>query len=80
MRGLRETDAPALAGGDPSEYLVHRGALGEPTKFTREVLLERLPMLVGTGLQPEVDVLWQVSDQHVWHAYIMQASPVSGNE
>ena len=36
-------------------------------------------MLVGAGLQPEVNVLGHVANQHVGHAYIMQASVALGN-
>jgi hypothetical protein len=38
----------SLAGGDPSENLIHGRPLGKTTQLASQELLQRLPALVGT--------------------------------
>jgi hypothetical protein len=62
-----------MMGGNPGEHLVHGWALSKAAKLASQVLLQRLPTPVCASLQPYVDVLRHISNQHVWHAYIVQA-------
>jgi hypothetical protein len=65
LHRLVKTDAATAACGDASEHLVHGWALSKAAKLAGQVLLQRLPVPACAGLQPYVDVLWHISNQHV---------------
>lgn len=49
-------------------------------QFDRQVLLQRLVAVLGLALQRCVDVVRDVTDQDVRHAYIMLATAGRGKE
>lgn len=60
--------------------LADRTSLGEMAQFDRQVLLQRLVAVLGLALQRCVDVVRDVTDQDVRHAYIMLATAGRGKE
>jgi hypothetical protein len=66
-----ESDVPAASASDAIEDVVERGGAGESGQFGREVLLQRLAFRLGASLQVRVDVLREVSHQHIRHACIL---------
>jgi hypothetical protein len=62
---------------DPIQHLVDRGAFGQPTQLRGQILLQRLPVLLGPALQAGMNVIWHVTDQYIRHAYIMQVSELA---
>lgn len=58
---------------DPGKDFRESGLLRKAPELAREILLKRLPALVGPALQLGVNPFWNVSNQDVWHAYIMLA-------
>lgn len=65
---------------DLVEDLADRTSLGEVAQFNRQVLLQRLVVVLGFALQRSVDVVRDVTDQDVRHAYIMLAMGGRGKE
>jgi hypothetical protein len=63
----------AVLGFDLVKDLADRTPFGEMAQFDRQVLLERLVVVLGLALQRSVDVVRDVTDQNVRHAYIMLA-------
>lgn len=66
-----ESDPSAASTSDAIEDVVERGGAGEASQFAREVLLQRLSFRPGAPLQVCVDILWEISDQHIRHACIL---------
>lgn len=62
-----------VTSGDPGEHLVHGRSFSKTAKLASQVLLQRLPEPLGPGLQPGVNTRGHIANQHVWHAYIVQA-------
>ena len=70
---LFEAQLDSVAALDAVEYLIHRGMFGKAPQFVDEVLLKRSAISLGSLLEFAVDVGWDISNQYVHHAYIMQA-------
>lgn len=66
-----ESDPSAASTSDAIEDVVERGGAGEASQFAREVLLQRLSFRPGAPLQVCVDILWEISHQHIRHACIL---------
>jgi len=60
--------------------LADRTSLSEMAQFDRQVLLQRLVVVLGLALQGGVDVVRDVTDQDVRHAYIMLATVGRGKK
>ncbi len=60
--------------------LTDRTPFGEMAQFDHQVLLQRLVVVLGLALQRSVDVVRDVTDQDVRHAYIMLATADRGKE
>jgi hypothetical protein len=56
---------------DAIQHLRQARPLRQPSQLTREVLLQRLAAQLSSALKSRVDVLRDVSHEHVRHAYIM---------
>ena len=74
----RETDRAAAPALDAIEHLAKRRALGEPRQFAGQVLLQRLALALSTTLQRRVDILRNIADKYIWHAYKMLARSEDG--
>jgi hypothetical protein len=70
---LIEAQFDSVAALDAIEHLIHWGVVGEASQFVDEILLKRSAISFGSPLEFFVDVGWDISDQNVRHAYIMQA-------
>ena len=73
LNSLGESDATTPAPANSVEDFGHGRLRGQATEFTREVLLKRLPPLLRTALERSMDVVGEVSHEHIRHAYIMKA-------
>ncbi len=62
---MRESDCPTAVAIDPIEYLLEARSACQTHEFSREVLLQRLPSLRSPALKISVDLIRQISDQHV---------------
>jgi len=60
--------------------LADRTPFGEMAQFDHQVLLQRLVVVLGLALQRSVDVVRDVTDEDVRHAYIMLATADRGKE
>src|SRR5664280_1098310 len=78
--GRSESDVSAVLDFDLIKDLADRTSLGEMAQFDRQVLLQRLVAVLGLALQRCVDVVRDVTDQDVRHAYIMLATASRGKE
>src|SRR3954463_4576947 len=68
--GRLKADATAVLGLDLVENLADRALLGEVTQLDSEVLLQRLVPPLCLALQSGVNVLGDIADQNMRHAYI----------
>jgi hypothetical protein len=62
-----------VLGFDVVEDVADRASLGEMPELDGQVLLQRLMAVLGFALQGSVDVVGDVANQDVGHAYIMLA-------
>ncbi len=76
---LTQSDLSSTATFDPSQNLIHGRAFGKATELGGQVLLQRLPSLIGAALELAVYVVGHITNKHIGHAYIMQACVVGGN-
>jgi hypothetical protein len=77
VSGLLQANLATSAALDAIQHLIHTWALRQPTQLTGQELLQRLTPPLGSALKSGVHVLGNVTDQHVWHAYIMLSFTLS---
>jgi hypothetical protein len=65
------TTAPPL---NPFEHLIQGGPLGQSFQLSDQILLQRLPLILGAPLQLGVCLLREISHEYVGHACIMLSS------
>ena len=70
-RGLFEPDSSTVSLFDAVKHVADCRPVGETLQFDREVLLEGLSFARSSALKLSMYVLWDVSDEHVRHAFIM---------
>src|SRR3954451_4245599 len=70
---LLEPDRTAAALLDAGQHVLERRLLGQALQLGGQVLLERLASLLRSPLERGVDIVWEVSNQDIRHAYIMIA-------
>jgi hypothetical protein len=68
---LAQPDPAAPAAVDAVQHLADAGPFGQPSQLTREVLLQRLAPQLGPALKSCVNVIGDVPDKYIRHAYIM---------
>jgi hypothetical protein len=71
VSGLRQANPATCAALDAIQHLIHTWALRQPTQLTGKELLQRLTPPLSPALKSGVHILGNVTDQQVWHAYIM---------
>ena len=64
---LREADLAAPPPFDAVKHVVNSWPLHDPAQFSWKELLERLSVLLGAPLQPDVYVFGDVRDENVRH-------------
>ena len=62
-----------MLGFDVVEDVADRASLGKMTELDGQVLLQRLMSAFGLALQRSVDVVGDVADQDIRHAYMLLA-------
>jgi hypothetical protein len=71
---LGQAYVAAVAALDPVQDFIHAGPPGEAAKLGGQELLQGLALALCALLKGGVDVVGKVADEHIRHAYIMQAS------
>lgn len=72
---LRESDTAAGVLLDPGDDLIEGRSLGQPGQLRRQVALKGGSVGAGPLGELAVDVLRDVSNKYMRHAFIMQAPP-----
>jgi hypothetical protein len=70
-RGLFEPDSSTVSLFDAVKHVADCRPVGETLQFDREVLLEGLSFALSSAPKLSMYILWDVSDEHVRHAFIM---------
>jgi hypothetical protein len=78
LGSLGQAYVAAVAALDPVQDFIHAGPPGEAAKLCGQELLQGLALALGALLKGGVDVLGQVPDEQIRHAYIMQALVAAG--
>jgi len=78
--GRSKSDASAVLDFDIIKDLANRTPFDEMAQFDRQVLLQRLVVALGLVPQRRVNVVRDVTDQDMRHAYIMLATGVLSKE
>jgi hypothetical protein len=71
VSGLLQANLATSAALDAIQHLIHTRALRQPAQLTGKELLQRLTPPLSPALKSGVHILGNVTDQQVWHAYIM---------
>jgi hypothetical protein len=74
LGSLGQAHVAAVAALDPVQDFIHAGPPGEAAKLSGQELLQGLALALCALLKGCVDVVGKVADEHIRHAYIMQAS------
>jgi hypothetical protein len=77
LGSLGQAYVAAVAAFDPVQDFIHAGPAGEAAKLGGQELLQGLALALCALLKGGVDVLGNVADEQIRHAYIMQASVVA---
>lgn len=68
---LLEADATPAVSLDPFKHLIQAWPLSQAPQLGGKVLLQGLPTLLGPALEACVDIVGDISNEHIRHAYIM---------
>jgi hypothetical protein len=68
---LLQANLASSAAPDAIQHLIDTWALRQPAQLTGKELLQRLTPPLSPALKSGVHILGNVTDQQVWHAYIM---------
>ena len=68
---MRQPDPTTVAAIDPIEHFIEARPLRQPAQLSEEVLLQRLTSTLGPTLQRRMDIVGEISNQHIGHAYIL---------
>ena len=75
---MPEPDTPTAVSLDAIEHFVETRLLCQALQLGSEILLERLAALLSPPLKRSVDIGWEITNEHVCHAYMMISHRVPG--
>jgi hypothetical protein len=75
--GLPQAHPAAATALDAIQHLIHTGPLRQPAQLTGKELLQRLAAPLSPPLKSGMNVLGDITDQQVRHAYIMLSFALS---
>jgi hypothetical protein len=78
VSGLLQANLTTSAALDAIQHLIHTWALRQPAQLTREELLQRLAAPLSPPLKSGMNILRNITDQQVRHAYIMLSLALPG--
>jgi len=75
---LPEPDTPTAVSLDAIEHFVETRLLCQALQFGSQILLKRLAAPLSPPLKRSVDIGWEITNEHVCHAFIMISYWVRG--
>jgi hypothetical protein len=78
VSGLLQANLTTSAALDAIQHLIHTWALRQPAQLTGKELLQRLAAPLSPPLKSGMNILRNITDQQVRHAYIMLSLALPG--